>query len=154
LYIAATPNGICRIAFNTEASIERFLSDLKEKYGTDPVENRAYFSVLLDLLDRYFAGEKVTFDLPLDLTDGSDFQRQVWNRLQEIPYGQTISYQQLANDIGKPGAVRAVGAANGANPIPILIPCHRVIASNGKLGGYSGGIEIKDALLRLEGAIL
>lgn len=99
--------------------------------------------------DEYFAGKRQTFNLPLS-AKGTDFQQTVWKQLQEIPYGQTISYSQLAKAIHHPKACRAVGSANGKNPIPIIIPCHRVIASNGGLGGYASGLEIKKQLLALE----
>ncbi len=100
-------------------------------------------------LRAYFAGELETFDLPL-APAGTTFQLSVWRRLCEIPYGETISYGELARRLGNPNASRAVGLANGANPIPIVIPCHRVIGSNGKLTGYGGGLPIKEKLLALE----
>lgn len=100
-------------------------------------------------LRAYFAGELQAFDLPL-APQGTPFQLSVWNRLCEIPYGETISYGELARRIGNPNASRAVGLANGSNPIPIVIPCHRVIGSNGKLTGYGGGLPIKEKLLGLE----
>ncbi|HXZ33266.1 MAG TPA: methylated-DNA--[protein]-cysteine S-methyltransferase [Terriglobales bacterium] len=100
-------------------------------------------------LRSYFAGELEEFDLPLAPV-GTAFQLKVWKRLCEIPYGETISYGELARRIGNPKASRAVGLANGANPIPIVIPCHRVIGSNGKLTGYGGGLPIKEKLLALE----
>ncbi len=100
-------------------------------------------------LREYFAGSRQDFDLPL-APEGTEFQRQVWRRLQEIPYGETISYGELARRIGNPKASRAVGAANGQNPIPIVIPCHRVIGANGKLTGFGGGLPTKEALLALE----
>jgi methylated-DNA-[protein]-cysteine S-methyltransferase len=102
-------------------------------------------------LRQYFAGRRTEFDLPL-APEGTAFQRAVWNELQRIPYGQTISYGELARRIGKPKASRAVGSANGANQIPIVVPCHRVIASGGKLGGFGGGLPVKEALLALENA--
>jgi len=97
----------------------------------------------------YFAGELESFDLPL-APEGTPFQQKVWDELCKIPYGQTISYGELARRIGSPNACRAVGLANGSNPIPIVIPCHRVIGSNGKLTGYGGGLPIKEKLLALE----
>lgn len=97
----------------------------------------------------YFAGEREEFNLPL-APQGTRFQQEVWRRLNEIPYGETISYGELARQIGNPQASRAVGLANGSNPIPIVIPCHRVIGSNGKLTGYGGGLPIKEKLLALE----
>jgi methylated-DNA-[protein]-cysteine S-methyltransferase len=100
-------------------------------------------------LRAYFAGELETFDLGL-APEGTPFQLAVWDHLCEIPYGETISYGELARRLGKPNASRAVGLANGANPIPIVIPCHRVIGSNGKLTGYGGGLPIKEKLLALE----
>ena len=100
-------------------------------------------------LRSYFAGELEQFDLPL-APDGTSFQQKVWSELCEIPYGETISYGELARRIGNPNASRAVGLANGSNPIPIIIPCHRVIGSNGKLTGYGGGLPIKEKLLALE----
>jgi len=100
-------------------------------------------------LQAYFAGEREDFDLPL-APEGTPFQMEVWQRLRDIPYGQTISYGELARRIGNPKASRAVGLANGSNPIPIVIPCHRVIGSNGKLTGYGGGLPIKEKLLALE----
>ena len=107
------------------------------------------FTAAAGQLDAYFAGERTTFDLPL-APRGSDFQRRVWAALQEIPYGETESYGQLAEHIGSPGGARAVGLANGRNPIGIVIPCHRVIGSGGSLTGYGGGLERKKQLLDLE----
>ncbi|EEX94519.1 methylated-DNA--protein-cysteine methyltransferase [Vibrio orientalis CIP 102891 = ATCC 33934] len=100
-------------------------------------------------LDEYFAGQRTEFDLPL-AAKGTSFQMQVWQALTSIPHGQTWSYQDLANAIGNPKAVRAVGLANGKNPISIIVPCHRVIGKNGKLTGYAGGVERKAKLLELE----
>jgi methylated-DNA-[protein]-cysteine S-methyltransferase len=104
-------------------------------------------------LQAYFDKKLTRFDLPLHPA-GTAFQLVVWHELPQIPYGEVISYGELARRIGKPQASRAVGAANGANPIPIVLPCHRVIGSNGKLTGYGGGLPIKEALLRLEGVRL
>lgn len=100
-------------------------------------------------LEEYFDGERQTFTLALD-PQGTPFQRQVWGALQTIPYGETISYAELAQRVGKPAAARAVGAANGQNPLPIVVPCHRVIGSSGHLTGYAGGLHIKRYLLELE----
>ena len=100
--------------------------------------------------DEYFAGKRREFDLPLSPRGGTPFQQTVWKQLQEIPYGRTISYSQLAQAVGNPKACRAVGSANGKNPISIIIPCHRVIAADGSLGGYASGLEIKKQLLDLE----
>lgn len=100
-------------------------------------------------LHGYFSGELESFDLELS-PQGTPFQQRVWKELLKIPYGETISYGELARRIGNPNASRAVGLANGSNPIPIIIPCHRVIGSNGKLTGYGGGLPIKERLLALE----
>jgi methylated-DNA-[protein]-cysteine S-methyltransferase len=100
-------------------------------------------------LAAYFAGELTTFDLPIALT-GTPFQCEVWNTLRHIPFGMTCSYAEIADRIGRPDAVRAVGAANGQNPIPIVIPCHRVIGKNGSLTGFGGGLKMKAWLLRHE----
>src|SRR3954454_4300568 len=107
------------------------------------------FAAASDQLDEYFAGERVDFALPAEGA-GTAFQRRVWRALREIPYGETISYGELARRIGQPSAVRAVGMANGRNPISIVVPCHRVIGADGTLTGYGGGIERKRFLLELE----
>ena len=98
----------------------------------------------------YFAGKKVSFRVPIDLSAGTIFQRKVWRALQAIPYGQTRSYAWVAKRIGQANAVRAVGAACGANPVPVIIPCHRVVRSDGSMGGFSAGLEWKKRLLALE----
>jgi methylated-DNA-[protein]-cysteine S-methyltransferase len=103
-------------------------------------------------LRAYFDGNLRDFDLPLDM-QGTVFQKRVWDELQRIPYGETRSYMQVAVSVGSPQAVRAVGAANGANPVPIVVPCHRVIGSSGKLTGYGGGLPLKKRLLELEGTL-
>ena len=100
-------------------------------------------------LEQYFAKKRTEFDLPL-APEGTDFQKKVWSVLESIPHGETLSYQEQAAKAGRRQAVRAVGAANGRNPIPIVIPCHRVIGKNGKLTGYAGGLSIKEKLLKLE----
>lgn len=101
-------------------------------------------------LDDWFSGRRTAFDLPLDLSGGTGFQQQVWRALRDIAPGQTRSYRDLAQAIGRPQAVRAVGAAVGRNPLSILVPCHRVLGSDGSLTGYAGGLDRKRALLRLE----
>jgi methylated-DNA-[protein]-cysteine S-methyltransferase len=104
-------------------------------------------------LDEYFAGGRTSFDFPMRL-EGAQFDRRVWRELEQIPYGTTATYGEIAERIGKPGRARAVGAANGRNPIAIVVPCHRVIGAGGKLTGYGGGLERKRELLVLEGALL
>lgn len=118
----------------------------REEPGTDP------FAVVAEQLTAYFAGELTDFDLPLNL-QGTPFQRRVWEALQEIPYGETVSYGQLAVEIGNPSASRAVGLANGKNPVGIIVPCHRVVGSTGNLTGYGGGIDRKRRLLDFENRV-
>lgn len=117
--------------------------------GPDWIYNEKPFATVRRQLQEYFAGKRTDFDLPLNVT-GTEFQVQVLEELQRIPYGETTSYGDIAKRIGRPKAVRAVGAANGRNPIPIIIPCHRVIGSGGALTGFGGGLDTKEALLRLE----
>jgi methylated-DNA-[protein]-cysteine S-methyltransferase len=125
----------------------------KGKMRRDPepdwIFNEKPFVEACQQLEEYFSGTRREFDLPLNLS-GTDFQVQVLQELQEIPYGETTSYGDIAKRIGRPRAMRAVGAANGRNPIPIVIPCHRVIGSSGDLTGFGGGLDTKEALLRLE----
>jgi methylated-DNA-[protein]-cysteine S-methyltransferase len=113
------------------------------------IQNEAPLAAARAQLTEYFAGKRKDFDLRLHLT-GTEFQLQVLDELTRIPYGETVSYGDIANRIGRPKAVRAVGAANGRNPIPIVVPCHRVIGGNGSLTGFGGGLATKQALLRLE----
>lgn len=115
-----------------------------------PDAGQPYLQQAIQQLHEYFHGGRRAFDLPLDLSAGTAFQQAVWRALQAIPYGQTCSYRDLAVHLNNPAAVRAVGAANGKNPVSIIIPCHRVIAVSGALTGYAGGLENKQRLLRFE----
>jgi methylated-DNA-[protein]-cysteine S-methyltransferase len=131
----------------------RFLSFAASKRAVLPqpdwTQNEAPFWEAIRQLQAYFRGKRKEFDLRLDL-EGSAFQLRVWESLRAIPFGETVSYGELAQRIGQPKGARAVGLANGANPIPIIVPCHRVIGSNGNLTGYGGGISIKEKLLSFE----
>ena len=129
----------------------RQIDFVRGKSRPDPSwrQDRTALQETIRQLRSYFAGELEDFDLPL-VPNGTPFQLAVWKQLCHIPYGATISYGELARRIGNPNASRAVGLANGSNPIPIVIPCHRVIGSNGKLTGYGGGLPIKEKLLALE----
>jgi len=147
-----TPIGTLLIAGNEQAilRIEFAKNGKAQKPDAGWVESaRGPVAEAIRQLREYFAGRRNEFDLPL-APEGTEFQRTVWQRLQEIPYGETISYGELAKRVGNPKASRAVGAANGQNPIPIVIPCHRVIGANGKLTGFGGGLPTKEALLGLE----
>jgi len=121
----------------------------RKKPNPEWKENARPFAAAIEQLREYFAGEREEFDLPL-VFDGTQFQLSVWRSLQKIPYGKTVSYLDLAKKIGNPKAVRAVGLANGCNPIPIIVPCHRVIGSDGSLTGFGGGLPTKQKLLALE----
>ena len=122
---------------------------MRREPEADWIFNETQLADVSRQLREYFAGERKEFDLPLKLS-GTEFQVSVLEALQNIPYGETTSYGEIAKRIGRPKAVRAVGAANGRNPIPIVVPCHRVIGSTGDLTGFGGGLDTKEALLRLE----
>jgi methylated-DNA-[protein]-cysteine S-methyltransferase len=141
MLLAANERGLRSINFAASKRAERPQADWRE--------DRAFFSETIRQLRAYFEGELREFNLPL-APEGTEFQMRVWQNLREIPYGETISYGQLATRLGNPKASRAVGLANGTNPIPIIIPCHRVIGSDGSLVGYGGGLENKKILLALE----
>jgi methylated-DNA-[protein]-cysteine S-methyltransferase len=141
LVLAGDEKGLRHLAFQDG----RHALAIENHWLLDP----AFFKTLKTQLNAYFAGESKVFDVPLRPT-GTPFQLKVWAALQEIPYGRTVSYGWIAKRIGRPNAVRAVGGANGRNPISIIIPCHRVIGSNGTLTGYGGGLDVKQRLLRLE----
>ena len=152
-----TPLGTLVLVASGDALVEIRLpsSETAKERGRDagapsqhPVLARAR-----EQLAEYFAGVRRTFDLPLD-PQGTPFQRAVWDTLLSIPYGATRSYAQIAGAIGRPSATRAVGAANGRNPLPIVVPCHRVIGANGSLTGFGGGLDQKEWLLRHEGAMI
>ena len=144
LYLIASSNALIKICFETENC------DLIHRVNTG--ENRI-IRTAVSQFNEYFSGIRKNFTIPL-MPQGTAFQKQVWQQLPQIPYGKTISYQELAASIGDKKKARAVGSANSRNPIPVIIPCHRVIRKNGSLGGYSRGIEKKRFLLRLEGNII
>lgn len=112
--------------------------------------DKQFAQFITDELNAYFRGTLRIFDIPLDISHGTDFQVKVWQTLMDIPYGATISYKELATQVGNPNAFRACANANGKNPISLIIPCHRVIASDGGIGGYTGGVSIKKTLLDFE----
>ena len=145
LLIAASDDGLRLIEFHMPRHPMKRGADWRE--GAHEAIDAARVQ-----LDEYFAGGRQHFDLPL-APQGTPFQREVWHTLAGIGFGETISYAQLAQRVGKPSAMRAVGAANGRNPLPIVLPCHRVIGSDGSLTGFGGGLPTKRFLLELEGAL-
>ncbi|MBS1588704.1 MAG: methylated-DNA--[protein]-cysteine S-methyltransferase [Bacteroidetes bacterium] len=146
MFAAATNEGICMLVFNSLQACSIAQNRFKQEVVW---KQHVYFDSLNNQLSAYFSGKKKLFDVPLHLV-GSPFQISVWKALQNIPYGKTTSYQAMAMQIKGPNLTRAVARANSQNPLLILIPCHRVIGSDGSMTGYSGGIEMKRALLSLE----
>jgi methylated-DNA-[protein]-cysteine S-methyltransferase len=145
--IFSTPKGIYRITLNNKEKIKSKKYNLTKLHPDDPYMFNIFYQ-----LEEYFNGDRKKFNVPLDI-EGTDFQKKVWGELIKIPYGKTATYKKIAEKLGKNKAFRAVGKVNSTNPLCIVIPCHRVIGSNGKLGGYSAGINIKEKLLELEGSL-
>jgi methylated-DNA-[protein]-cysteine S-methyltransferase len=143
---------LSRLDFVDESQAQAITAKL-EKQGETIEQSADACATVVSQLEEYFAGARQRFDLPL-LPRGTAFQQTVWGALQQIPYGSTLTYRELAHRIGNPAAVRAVGRANATNPIAIVVPCHRVIGADGTLTGYAGGLARKANLLALEGAIL
>jgi len=147
LTLVAGPRGLRELTWPVEPG--GAAPDDGPRIGDEPPEVAAILDAAVAQLDEYFAGERREFDLPLDPV-GTDFQLRAWTALRVIPYGETRSYAQQAQRIGSPNAVRAVGAANGRNPISIIVPCHRVVGADGSLTGFGGGLDAKRFLLDLE----
>jgi methylated-DNA-[protein]-cysteine S-methyltransferase len=152
LLIAATERGLCRIAYDAEP--ERELDLLADAFGVRVLRSAPPIDPARRQLDEYFEGKRQRFDLALDLALQADFNRRVLRELARVPYGEVVTYGELAARAARPRAARAVGTVMNRNPLPIVLPCHRVIGANGKLVGYGGGLDRKEALLRLEGALL
>ncbi len=152
LQLASTEHGLAHLALPRAGGrglagwLTRFAPGARREAAFAP--NRDAIRQILE----YLEGKRTQFELPLDLR-GTPFQCAVWTALLEIPYGQTRSYGDVASALGRPGAMRAVGSANGANPVPLIVPCHRVIAAGGKLGGYGGGVDLKRRLLAMEQSV-
>jgi O-6-methylguanine DNA methyltransferase len=146
LTVGVTADGLAALEFN-----KTYVQPHRSPGDTWTRSAGRVATVIAELKD-YFAGKRHQFSMPLDLR-GTDFQLRCWHALLDIPYGQTITYAQLARRVGSPRGFRAVGMANHDNPVAIIVPCHRVVASDGTLGGYGGGLDIKRALLELEGAL-
>jgi methylated-DNA-[protein]-cysteine S-methyltransferase len=157
IHYAHYPSPLGRLLMNSDGQAltglhfvdEKHVPRVGQDWRHDP--DLAVFGRARAQLDEYFAGRRRTFDVPI-LPEGTEFQRRVWAVLCEIPYGATTSYGAMAKRLGQPTASRAVGAANGRNPVSIIVPCHRAIGADGSLTGYAGGLERKQALLLLEGA--
>jgi methylated-DNA-[protein]-cysteine S-methyltransferase len=147
VFVASTPKGVCMVDFLT--SERAFLKELKSLFPGEIMKDDRKNKLVLSQLENYLKGKLKRFDCPLDLR-GTPFQKKVWSTLARIPYGKTKSYQEVAKAIGHPKAFRAVGNANGSNRIPIILPCHRVIESDGGLGGFGHGIKVKKQLLDFE----
>jgi methylated-DNA-[protein]-cysteine S-methyltransferase len=152
LLVGASERGLCRISFDPEP--ERELEALARAFGTRVLRSPRGIDAARRELDEYFEGRRRDFDLAVDLTPVPAFQRDVLEELVRVPYGNVETYGGLARRIGRPRSARAVGGALNRNPIPIVVPCHRIVGSTGSLVGYGGGLERKRALLGLEGAIL
>jgi len=151
LLVAATSRGLIRIAYNANETAEVALEELARRVSPRVLEAPAALDDIRRELDEYFEGERTGFDIPIDWRLHDGFGRRVLRATARIPYGHVLSYQQVAAKAGSPRGYRAAGNALGSNRMPIVVPCHRVVASGGKLGGYTGGIERKEFLLELEG---
>jgi methylated-DNA-[protein]-cysteine S-methyltransferase len=152
LLVATTDRGLCRIAYDAEP--EREIDRLATTFGVRVLRSTRPIDQARRQLDEYFAGSRQRFDLAVDLALLADFNRRVLRELARVPYGEVVTYGELAARAARPRAARAVGTVMNRNPLPIVLPCHRVIGANGKLVGYAGGLERKEWLLRLEGALL
>lgn len=146
LQIARSERGITRIEFGR--SKRSFMGSLSREL--DWIDNASAFDDLRSELTQFISGARRRFNIELDIQCGTEFQREVWDGIAKVPYGKTISYSELAKSIGRPKSIRAVANACGANPVPIIVPCHRVVASGGGIGGFSSGIKNKRLLLDIE----
>ena len=152
LLLASTPRGLIRVGLPNQDADE-LLAELATRVSPRVLEAPAELDQVRRELDHYFEGKLTEFDLPLDWRLSRDFRRRVLRAIDRIPYGQTRTYTQMATSAGNERAVRAAGSACGSNPIPVVVPCHRVLRTSGALGGYGGGLPMKEALLRLEGVL-
>jgi len=150
--IASSPAGLLALTL-PKPTQQGALQPLLERWEKAQLYQDPRLEGLKMKLQQYFDGQPVLFDEPLDLSGAPAFQRRVWLAVRDIPYGETRSYGQIARQVGSPGAARAVGQAMAANPLPIIVPCHRVIGSNGDLRGFGGGLDVKRRLLEMEGAL-
>ncbi len=153
IYVASTDKGVCKVSVPKETKKD-FLKWLHDNFTDNEVrENKSRNKEAIDQLNRYFSGKLARFTCSVDLM-GTPFQMRVWKELTKISYGTTISYKQLAKRLGTSRGYQAIGRANANNPVPIIIPCHRVIGTDGSLVGYAAGVKTKEFLLKLEGALM
>ncbi|GAU68372.1 putative methylated-DNA--[protein]-cysteine methyltransferase [Streptomyces sp. NBRC 110611] len=155
LLLAATREGLAQVVFHAdERNTPGALSRLEQLFGGPPLPEIPHLATAAAELTAYFSGELRSFTVPLDWSLSSGFHARVLRALADgVPYGSVVGYQDLADRVGEPGAARAVGAAMGSNPLPVVVPCHRVVAADGGIGGFSGGLETKRLLLALEGVL-
>ena len=151
-YAAFTQRGICELSLSCKDERE-FVARLRKRYGVEPVQDDSLVRSLLRQVNGYLRGARVAWNYDIDISHATEFQQAVWEETRKIPYGQTTTYGELAKRVGRPKAARAVGAAMGANPLLLIVPCHRVLGADGSLTGFGCGLEVKERLLRLEGAI-
>jgi O-6-methylguanine DNA methyltransferase len=150
MFAAVSARGLCRISLTTKSE-EAFVEEVRKQTGVRPVHDEARLRPVEKELQEYFEGKRKSFSLRVDLSHITPFQSKVLHATAKIPFGRVVSYGELAASIGKGSAARAVGGALGSNPVPLVVPCHRVIGSNGSLTGFGGGLGMKKALLRAEG---
>ncbi|MFV0136638.1 methylated-DNA--[protein]-cysteine S-methyltransferase [Streptomyces sp. HMX87] len=157
LLLAATREGLVNVVFHAKGPVrDRALERLASRLGAEPVEESGspLLAEAIRQVEAYLAGDRVAFDLPLDWSLISGFNREVLRALASgVPYGSVVAYGDLAHRLGQPGAAQAVGMAMGANPLPVVVPCHRVVESDGGIGGFGGGLDTKRQLLALEGVL-
>jgi methylated-DNA-[protein]-cysteine S-methyltransferase len=154
MLLATTDEGLVRVALS-RADVDLFLEDLADNISPRVVEHPKRLDTVRKQFDQYFAGRRTSFDVPVDWRLSHGFRREVLETLYtQVPFGHVVSYKELADRVGHPRASRAVGTAMATNPVPIVVPCHRVLRTGGALGGYGGGLDMKLHLLRLEGALL
>jgi len=150
--IARSPRGLLALTL-PQPDQEAALRPLLERWGGDAQRDDVALGDLRDKLCRYFDGQSVSFDEPLDMSGATDFQRRVWEATRRIPRGQTATYGEIARQVGSPGAARAVGQVMARNPWPVIVPCHRVVGHDGRLTGFGGGLTMKQRMLEMEGAL-
>jgi len=153
LLLAGTDEGLVRVAFENQ-DFDEVMSDLAARVSPRVLEAPRRLDAVRRQIDQYFEGRRTEFDVPVDFRLAHGFRRKALGFIAEIPYGRTASYREVATGAGNPNAVRAAGSACATNPIPVVVPCHRVLRTGGALGGYGGGLDRKETLLRLEGSLL